>query len=368
MKYRKLGKTGIDVSVLGFGCMRYHEFGEDEGIRAVRRAIELGVNYFETSPGYCAKRSEIILGNAIKGQRDKVMVSTKCTVSACPTADLMRASLEESLKKLQTDRVDFFQIWGLKLAQFREKAGVKGGTLEGMRKAQDEGLIGRIGFTSHDTAENVIELMRTGEFVSLTIPVSLAERQVDSVPPVAKELGMGLVIMRPLAGGLVVQGRNVSFVLDGKPVSKAEAGLRYLISFPEITTFASGMRKVEEVEENARVADTVEEGNLAERKIILSQFEAIEKKFRAAKGKVCTGCGYCLPCPQEVPISRILHLYNMLQIFGADGVARQEYAYVTVKGDSCTQCEECVEKCPDNLSIPELLKEAHKALSQEGGV
>ena len=363
MKYRKLGKTGIEVSVLGFGCMRYHEFGEDEGIRAVRRAIELGVNYFETSPGYCGKRSEIILGKAIEGHRDKLMVSTKCTVSACPTADLMRASLEESLKKLQTDRVDFFQIWGLKLGQFREKAALKGGTLEGMRKAQGEGLIGEIGFTSHDTAENVIELMRTGEFVSLTIPVSLVERQVDSVLPVAKELGMGLVIMRPLGGGLVVQGRNISFVLDGKPISKAEAGLRYLISFPEISTFASGMRKVEEVEENVRVADTVEAGNLAERETILAQFEAIEKRFREAKGKVCTGCGYCLPCPQEVPISKILHLHNMMQIFGADEVARQEYSYLKVEEDSCTECGECVEKCPDNLPIPQLLKEACRALS-----
>jgi len=363
VKYRKLGKTGIDVSVLSFGCMRYHEFGEDEGIRAVRRAVELGVNYFETSPGYGNERSEIILGEALKGQRDKVMVSTKCTVRACPTADLMRASLEKSLKKLQTDRVDFFQMWGLMRDEFREKGGIKGGTLEGMKKAQSEGLIGHLGFTSHDKAENVIELMRTGEFVSLTIPVSLAERQVESVLPVAGELGVGVVIMRPLAGGLVTQAKNVSFVLDGKPVSNAEAGLRYLMSFPEISTLASGMRQVSEVEENARVADTVEAGNLAEREAILDQFEEVRRKLREAEGQVCTGCGYCVPCPQEIAIPNILRLYNMKRIFGADEVARQGYANVKVKVDSCIECEECVEKCPDSLPIPQLLKDADEALS-----
>lgn len=356
MLYRKMGKTRLESSLLGFGCMRYHESGEEEAQRAIRRAVELGVNYFETSIGYGRGESELLLGKGLKGLRDKVMVSTKSSPEACPTAAQTREKIEESLKKLQVDYVDWYQCWGVNRPELHEVILKKDGPLEAIRKAQSEGLIRHVGFTTHDRSENVIKLMRTGEFESVTVFYSVAQRQQEPVIAAAKELEMGLVIMRPLAGGLIAKGGTFDVLRWGSADSARETALLFLFSYPEVSTCISGMTTTREVEQNAATVEKTKILNAQRRAEMVAEFD---KTFQKTEGRFCTNCHYCLPCPQGVFIPLMLELLSSAQIFGAADYARIEYKKLPdrLKPTLCVECGECIDKCPDRLPIIDMLKE-----------
>lgn len=176
MQYTEFGGTGIQVSRLGFGCMRFPSrevdgkkvFDEEESIRMMHRAMELGVNYFDTAPGYCEKQSEIIVGKALKGRRDKVYLSTKYPSEEASGDDLER-KLETSLKKLDTDYIDFYHMWGISLKTFVERLDTPDGPMARARKLRDAGVIRHISFSFHDAPENMIEIIRRGEGVFASV-------------------------------------------------------------------------------------------------------------------------------------------------------------------------------------------------------
>ena len=170
MQYTEFGKTGIKVSRLGFGCMRlpYTEtegkqvFDEEESIRMMHRAMELGVNYFDTAPGYCDTISEIIVGTALKGHRDQVYLSTKYPTEV-GTGDDYEKKLEISLKKLDTDYIDFYHFWGISLDKWEKKLDTPDGPLARALKLRDQGVIRHISFSFHDKPENMMEIIRRGQ-------------------------------------------------------------------------------------------------------------------------------------------------------------------------------------------------------------
>ena len=380
MQYRKLGKTGIELSAIGFGCMRLPT-DNSLAVPLIRRAVELGINYFETSPIYCQNRSEIQLGLALRGIRDKIHISTKNravrkgeeggitgVATRDSTGEDFKNSLEESLWKLGTERVDFFQLHGLSLDKL-PIAEAKDGPLEALSEAKEKGLVGHIGFTSHETPANLIKILDTGKFESMTIYHNLLQTRGKTENPLpaiehARRLGIGVIVMGPLGGGIL--GNPIEKLENLLPDtrSQVELAFRYLLSIPGVTTPISGMTRISDVEDNAKIANEfnpLSQSEMARLKEVIGKYSGLMDQF-------CTGCGYCQPCPQGVRTPQIFRLVNFCTVYGIKDWAKRQYESMRSGGsrgsvDSCIQCGECEKKCPQKIMIREELKKAHKLLT-----
>ena len=206
MQYTTLGKTGLRVSRLGFGCMRLPMAGGRVDLKLaiplLRRAVELGVNYFDTAVGYCGHDSERALGEAMKGIRDKVILSTKNHHYDKLDERGWWTNLENSLKRLDTDHIDVYNFHGLHWKHFTEHVDGPGGQLRHMLRAREQGLIRHICFSFHDTADALEKIAATGCFDAVTLQYNLLDRSNEpAFEHVAKKCGMGIVIMGPVGGG-----------------------------------------------------------------------------------------------------------------------------------------------------------------------
>lgn len=356
MHYRTLGRTGKWLSFLSFGCMRYHT-DEEEAVRAIRTAIELGVNYFETSIGYGGGESEVILGRGVQGLRGSVFLSTKSSPSDNPKADDVRKTVDRQLGKLGTDHLEFYQLWSINWSDY-QKAAKRGAMLDGLRQLQREKVIDHVGFTSHDSPENIVRMVKTGEFESVTVVYNATSRKNEPVLEAAERQGIGVVIMQPLAGGVIAQRVDTLKFLQTDVLNTPALGaLRFLACHREITTVPSGMKTVAEVEENVRIADYAASIDEDERLELHARLSALD-----LKGDYCTGCGYCLPCPQEVDIPGLLGALNIHKVIGDTEAARRRYRNPALNPDKCVQCLECEAKCPEKLPVTRLLEEAGRLL------
>jgi len=365
MQYKRLGKTDLAVSVLGFGAMRLPakqgHIDRERAVALLRRAYELGINYFDSAHIYNAGESEEALGAAVKGFRDKAVISTKVPVR--DKADRWRADFEECLRRLDTDHVELGLIHSLNLNAYREHVDVPGGILEAALAAKDEGLLKHLSFSSHDTPENIIELLNTGHFATVTMQYNLLDRANEPVIDHAAGMGVGVIIMGPVAGGrLAGYSPEILKMLPGRVKSNAEMALRFVLSNPNVTTALSGMNTMEMIEENAATAAGTEPMSAEERQRV----EEILEENRRLTDLYCTGCGYCMPCPEGVNIPRIFELANLVRLYSLDAHARSRYARLEKKesdASACVECGACEKKCPQKIRIMAQLKEAHKMLT-----
>ncbi len=366
MQKRRCGRTGLDLGVVGFGAMRLH--GKDTKYWAdiVAEAAEAGFNYFETSHRYCNSTSEEKIGAGLKGFRDRVYISTKSAPRDEPGADDVRRAIDESLKRLQVDYVDFYHLWDTKLHEFENIAARKGGTLEGIRKAMDDGLIRHLGITTHDTPENMIKLLATGEFEVVTLQYNLINRTTESVIEEAGRRGIGVIAMGPLHGGILAAQSPLfeSLVRLGAGISAAEVAMRFVLTNPHVTCAISGITSSDDVKADKAIAENIKPLAGAHLAALVKVFE----DFQASNGKVCTLCEYCMPCPQDIWIPGVLTLANAARLLGLVDEARRQYA-AFAKGwtDSggqapCIECGHCVERCPQGIDVPQALKRAHELL------
>jgi hypothetical protein len=238
------------------------------------------------------------------------------------------------------------------------------GPLEVLKEARDDGLIDHIGFTSHDTPENIIDIMETGEFESITVYSNILKTRGSPDPAIkyAYDHGVGVVIMGPLGGGILAAPSLEFEALQ--PVtssSTVDLAFRYLLSNPGITTCISGMTKMSEVEENARIASDFKpltEGEMEDVQRVINHYEALSDPF-------CTYCSYCKPCPNNVDIPQIFRLVNSAKVYGLQEWAINRYKQVKAFGwgaERCVECGECLGKCPNAIQIPERLKESKAIL------
>jgi len=379
MQYRAFGKTGIRVPILGFGAMRLptRQDGtcdEEVSVPILRRGIDLGITYIDTAQMYINGTSEAAVGKAIKGcDRGTITLCTKIPVhdEEAGRAGNWRKTLETSLARFDTPYIDCILFHSLRLENFDSYISRRGQALESARQAQDEGLVRQIGFSSHDTPENIMELVRTGEFSMMLVQYDIVNRRNEGVIQDAAASGMGVAVMGPLAGGnLTMPG--LFGVEQSQTTKTAELALRFVWNNPGVHVALSGMNDCGQVDENCAAADRLDALSEGERSELLG-FAERNKKLADL---YCTGCGYCMPCPNDVNIPENLLYMNMSRIWGLTEKAKSAYARLDgrpvwtqwagnvrgLKADACVGCEQCLPKCPQKIAIVEQLKEVVEEL------
>jgi predicted aldo/keto reductase-like oxidoreductase len=375
MQYREFGKTGARISALGFGAMRLpykvvdgkNVYDVEEGIKVIHHAFELGVNYIDSAPYYCDNQSEIIIGKALKGWRDKVYVSTKNSIEDS-SGDRFRKMLEESLKKMDIDYIDFYHMWGIDWKTYEETIAVKDGPMDAAIRAKEEGLIKHISFSFHDEPENMIKLIDTGNFESVLCQYNLLDRANEDAIAYAHEKGLGVVIMGPVAGGRLGGPSDViRSLLPGKVTSSPEIALRFVISNPNVSCALSGMGSIQMVEENTKVASNEERLSSEE----LDAIKAAMEENKKLSELYCTGCNYCMPCPQGINIPLNFQFMNYHRVYKLTDYAKEQYSQIGTgrykdyrKAEECIECGLCEQKCPQKLEIRRQLKETAQALGK----
>ena len=372
MQYRKFGNTGVEISALGFGAMRLPEveekgawrIDEEKALAAIPRAFELGVNYIDTAYGYCHGNSEPVVGKALKGWRDQIYLSTKLPTWLVEKPSDYRRLLEEQLTRLDVDYIDFYHFHALNRDRF-ENIVLKHNLLEEAQKAKDEGVIKHISFSFHDEPKMLMELIDLGIFSSLLCQYNLLDRVNEEAIGYAREKGVGVVIMGPVAGGrLAVSSPVLQKLLGERAVSSPELALRFVLANPGVSCALSGMTGAEMVAENVKAASS--EVPLTDEELERINMAMEENKQLAEL--YCTGCDYCMPCPNGVNIPHNFRLMNYHRVYGLTDYARQEYQKLGPdsenggKAEDCIDCGICEDLCPQNIDIREQLRETAAAL------
>lgn len=339
MQKRRLGRTDLMVSVVGFGGLILPRISHEEAIRVVNRALDMGMNFIDTAKSY--GDSEEKVGEAILGRRDDCIITSK---SLSDDKDKLLADIDISLKHLKIDKIDIYQLHNVSSAERLEKALAPGGLLEGLKEAQSAGKIGFTAFSGHKK-DILIESIKTNEFDVVQMPINVVDRNTwCDVLPLAVERDMGIISMKPLAGGALTD-------ISSEITSLA---LRYAVQ-QNISTAVVGMCSLDEVEHNAKAGTCYKKLSEAEQEKLFAAADSLSKTF-------CRQCEYCLPCEQGIDIPTIFILDKHYTRFGARESARERYAALEVKADSCIECGICESRCPYELPIREMLKIAREKL------
>ena len=371
MQYRVLGRTGLKVSALGFGTMRFKlvdgHVDQDLAVQVLHRSMDLGVNYFDSAVGYCNAESEMTLGKALKGRREGKVISTKYPPwGRSLTADDCRQTIEQSLSRLDIDYIDIYHMHGMDWETF-QKVNAKGAAMEAARKAKEEGLVKHLAFSFHDAPEHMIDIVKAAPDLDVvTCQYNLLDRSNEKSIETVHDMGIGVVVMGPVAGGrLGVPSERLQGVLPGESISTPDLALRFVLTNPNVSVALSGMNTVEMVEENAATASV--ETPLTEEE--MRRIGAMLEENRRLGELYCTGCEYCMPCPNKVNIPEVFRLMNLHRVWGLTESARERYARLSsgeelTDASACVECGQCEEKCPQKIPIIEQLKESHEALGK----
>lgn len=355
MIYRQLGNTGIKISVLSFGTMRWTS--EESCYETIQKGIDAGMNYFDTSTGYVEGKSEIWTGKAVKDRRSEVYFSSKSQYGSAPSESAVRKSIENSLKKAGLEYFDFYQLWGLSNMDMLREAAKKRGFLEGVRKAKDEGLIKYgTGFTFHGTADVFKAAVDSGEFICATVSYNLMNRKEEEQIRYAGENGVGIFIMNPLAGGvLAMAGEQKYDFLKDKDSGTWYGALRFLLANRNITAALIGLSLPDQIEKNLKVLDNLEELDEAYRAGLIEKIDRIELE----KKGLCTGCRYCEVCPKKFSPSKLMQILRDFKLYGMKKHDLKNWIYSRYVHDQppelqlkkCIECGKCQSKCPQKLEI-----------------
>lgn len=368
MQYATLGRTGLKVSRLGFGCMRLpmrssNEVDRDKAIPMLRRAVDLGINYFDTAVMYCGGDSQRALGEAMEGIRDKVVLSTKNHHYNKNDVAGWWKNLEDSLEFLRTDYIDIYNVHGLNYEGYESSFAGDDGLYKELLKAQEQGLIRHICHSFHGSCESLKKMIDTGLFESLTCQYNLLDRHLEEAIAYAGEHNEGVVIMGPVGGGRLGFPSDKAGELIKDVKSTPELALRFVLSNPNVTVALSGMSTMEMLEENVETVSGMTE-------LTAEDHERIDAAIQERKeflGLYCTGCGYCMPCPEGVDIPANFEILNLERIFGLTEHAKSRYSSLAGKAALCRLCGKCVEPCPQDLDIPARLSEAVAVLDERAG-
>lgn len=373
MQKRQLTKTNLETSLLGMGCMRMPADGDgklllQDAVALIRHAIDGGISYIDTAYNYHRKESEIAVGMALQdGYRERVILTTKLPGWEVETEDDFDRILNEQLTKLQTDHVDYYLVHSL-YSDLWQKLG-KLNVLAFLDRAKADGRIRYAGFSFHDELPVFKTILNAYDWDVCQVQYNLLDVNYQAGQEgirLAKEAGIDVIVMEPLRGGRLADKipADIRAVWEAAPQKRSpvEWAFRFVADRPEVKVILSGMNTKEQIDDNLQIFDRLTP--LTEKD--LAVIKEVQTLYRSKIKIGCTGCEYCLPCPEGVSIPRILELYNNITLFDDLEGSRKAYAELMAKGtdqSACIACGICESKCPQNLAIIEGLAAAHAVLS-----
>lgn len=329
---RLLGNTGMKIKRVGFGGIPIQRISQKDTNDVINELEKQGINFIDTARGYTV--SEEYIGNSLEGRRKKFFIATK---SMSRSYESMKNDIEISLRNLKTDYIDLYQIHNLKSEEYEDIFN-EDKAYRALLEAKSEGKIKHIGITSHslETIEKVVE---DDKFETIQFPYNIVEDQADDVFKKANEKGIGIIVMKPLAGG----------ALDD-----ATLAIKYILSKSYIDVAIPGMDSVEQVRQNTDVLENL--------KLTQEDNEKIEEIRKSLGNRFCRRCEYCLPCPVGVNIPANFLLEGYYTRYNLKDWAIQRYEATNGKASECVNCGLCETKCPYDLPIRDMLKDVANKL------
>ena len=374
MEYRRFGKTEENISVITLGGMRFkngwnpprtHLPAESiqNCINITRQALELGINHIETAHGYM--KSENLYGVALKElgvPRGSFKMMTK---GAPMTGEETRALVEGQLDSLKLDYLDFYGWHGINNDE-RLKAAVKpGGPVEVLHRLREEGLIRHIGFSTHGPLDIILQALNTDLFSFVNLHYYYFFQRNLAAVRLAGEKDIGVFIISPNEKGGMLWKPSRKVEETCQPLTAIEFNGRFCLSHPEITTLSMGIHEQKHFPQNLAILNGGDYSS--------PSMGAIREKMDAPLSGIsdlCTLCAECLPCPEDINIPEVLRFRNLLNAYDMVDYGRFRYNMFEGEGhwfpgnfaSKCTECGDCLPRCPEKLAIPNLLRETHKKL------
>lgn len=377
MLTRKNNKNGEELSILGFGCMRFpmkgNNIDEPRSIALIRDAIDKGMNYFDTAYFYHGGKSESLLGEALAdGYREKVKIATKLPPFMVSKLEGAKKIFNTQCTKLKTDYIDYYLLHMLTDKATLDRM-VSIGVIEWLEQLKKEGIIKNLGFSFHGSKADFEQILLAYPWDFCQIQYNYLDENNQATKSglqLAGSLGIPVIIMEPLRGGKLVNSLPAKVTQEFKTYdstrSCAQWALRWIWNHPEVTVILSGMSDEDQLSENIRIASDALPNSLTEEE--LQVFDRV-KKIMLEKTKIpCTACGYCMPCPFGVNIPGCFSAYNdkylledkriRFKYMQTLGTLSKKPAYASI----CKECGKCEQHCPQNIQIRKELRTVKKEM------
>lgn len=378
MEYNQFGSLDKKISRFGMGCMRYPRktlsdgtdvIDEDEAIKMIRYAIDHGVNYFDTA--YAYPGSEEVLGKALQdGYREKVVIATKLPIGDVNSEDDLKRIYDEQVKRLGVDVIDIYIFHCLDRGNWEKVKKFNG--IKFFEQLKNEGKIRQIGFSFHseyDLFENIVDAYPWDMcLIQFNLLDDNHQAGVKGLKYAAQK-GISVAIMEPLKGGMIANKipADVQKLLDGyaERRSLVEWALRFVYNFPEAKVILSGVSSMEQLKDNIRIFNEAAPNVLSAED--LQMLKEVKNIYRQLVRVGCSGCGYCMPCPEGINIPEIFKVYNDQALSDWTEFGKVFYSLMVSNtgkdATSCIECRSCEGHCPQGIAIADVLKEAHASLT-----
>lgn len=359
MDYRLLGATGLEVSRIGFGAIKLPGIDDETAAACLNRALDLGVNFIDTSRTY--RDSEEKIGRALEKRRADYFLATK---THARDRDGAWCDLETSLRALRTDYLDLWQLHSVSQWATWEEVTAPGGAFAAADRAREEGLVRHLGITVHRDHRVARAAIASGLFATIMLMYNPVDSEgMAALLDEAHAAGLGVIVMKALSGGQIAsppQARSAGF---GGPDALVAGALRWVLSNGSVDCVIPGMQSLGEVEENVPLAAPFVPLSAGERRDYLARLGGAGAALRY--NQRCLRCGYCLPCSQGIDIPRVFQARQVFENYpeALRGQGRDLYRSLAPGADACVRCNQCLEKCPAGLAIPDLLAEAGRVLA-----
>lgn len=370
---RMIPALGKEISRLGYGGMRFPKNGDevdmDAAVQLLRKAYEMGINYFDTAMVYHKGESEKIFGKAFEPYpRDSYLIADKMSIWLCSDEEDMKARFYNQLKTLKTDYIDFYLVHSLNRNHYKKVKDLH--CVEFLQQMKQEGKIKHLGFSFHDTYQVFTQILNDYTWDFVQIQLNYLDWHNQGAEQLYRELerrNLPVMVMEPVRGGYLatIDSERAKPFLELEPQrSIASWAIRWVESLPQVAVVLSGMSDLQQLEDNVATMTHFEPMNEQE----LAAIDRVVEEIRKVNEIPCTSCRYCMDCPMGVDIPEIFSIYSQYKIFGKEKAFVQDYEEVVEHGNGaehCVRCMACTTKCPQMIAIPDKLEMIAKLYAQK---